>query len=213
MKICIDPGHNASGADTGAEGNGLREQDLTLDIALRLKALLEFNGLSVVMTRTGDFVNGPHGNLFESLASRVNIANAAGVDLFVSIHINSFTDHSANGSQVFIYGKGGLAEKLAGKVAPRIAAAGFSNRGVTVANFQVLRETSMPAILTENGFISNSNDAAKLREPKFRHALAAAHARGLCIFAGVEYREPETAPDTKTQAIEYLEKALQLLKG
>lgn len=65
--ICIDPGHNSSGVDAGAEGNGLREQGLTLDIALALKPLLEYNGFSVVLTQEGNFVQGPRQTLSQSL--------------------------------------------------------------------------------------------------------------------------------------------------
>jgi N-acetylmuramoyl-L-alanine amidase len=66
-KICLDAGHNNSGIDTGTHGNGLREELLTLDICQLIKPLLQFNGFEVVMTREGDFVNGPHGTVNESL--------------------------------------------------------------------------------------------------------------------------------------------------
>lgn len=192
MKICIDPGHNHDGADTGASGNGLFEQDLTLDIARRLKPLLEYNGLETVMTRDGNYVNGPHNTLEESLSNRCNIANNAGADLFVSIHINSFPDPSAHGAQTFIIATGGRAEQLANKVQSHLAECGLYNRGVSSANFEVLRDTLMPAILTENGFISNTDDAARLGSPLFLQALAVAHAKGICEYCGVQYKEGVT---------------------
>lgn len=88
--ICIDPGHNDSGADAGAKGNGLREQDITLDIAINLKPLLEYNGFAVILTREGKFVHGPHQTVRQSLQARCDIANNAGADLFLSIHLDKF---------------------------------------------------------------------------------------------------------------------------
>ena len=197
MKVCIDPGHNNSGADTGAQGNGLHEELITLDIALRLKPLLKYNGIEVVMTRDSDFVKGPHGSLNESLQSRVDIANNAKADLFVSIHINAFANPGAYGQQVYIFGKGGKAEVCANKVlAQLISASGFYNRGVAVDNFEVLRETNMPAILTENGFITNPSDAVKLALPEFRQTLAVAHCKGICDYFGMSYREQLQTPPT-----------------
>lgn len=186
-KICLDPGHNASGADTGAEGYGLREQELTLDVARRLWPLLEYNGFGVVMTREGDYVNGPHGTVNESLQTRCDIANAAGVALFVSIHINA---GGGTGAEVYIAAAGGQAEVAAHKVLPYLVQAGnWMNRGVKTENLYVLRNTSMPAILTESGFIDTESDAGKLANPDLRQAIAVAHAKGLCDYFGVQYKE------------------------
>jgi len=219
--ICIDPGHNNSGADTGAQGNGLHEELLTLDIALRLKPLLEQNGITVIMTRDSDFVKGPHGDLNESLQTRVDIANNAKVDLFMSIHINAFTTPGAYGQQINVFGKGGKAEECANKVlAQLISASGFLNRGVVVKNDEVLRDTTMPAILTENGFITNTSDAAKLALPEFRQKLAVAHAKGICDYFDLTYRETAPSPiisppvvDKTSQAIALFEEGLRILKG
>lgn len=187
-KICLDPGHNASGADAGAEGNGLREQDLTLDIALNLKFLLESNGFEVVMTREGAFVPGPPQSVNESLQARCDVANNASADLFLSIHVNA---GGGTGTEVYAL-PGGRAEKLAGILLDYLTSeADWANRGVkTDRNFYVLVNTIMPAVLTENGFIDNQSDAAKLRDQEFRKTLARAHAKGVCDFYGMEYREP-----------------------
>ncbi len=187
-KICLDPGHNAFGADAGAEGNDLCEQELTLDIALNLKFLLEYNGFEVVMTRYGDFVQGPYQTVCQSLQSRCDVANNAGADLFLSLHVNA-----GGGTGIEVYAlPGGQAEKLAAILLDYLTSeANWTNRGVkTDQNFYVLVNTSMPAVLTENGFIDNRVDAAKLSDPEFRKALARAHAKGICDFYGVEYREP-----------------------
>lgn len=188
-KVILDPGHNSYGADTGAEGFGLREQDLTLDICQRLKPLLEQNGINVKLTRSGDLVDGlsPGYTLNQSLQRRVDIAEAFGADLFVSVHINA---GGGTGQEVLIDGVGGRAEVAAGKLLYYLTQAGrWSNRGVKVQNVKVLRDTSMPAVLTENGFVDNSMDVAKLKDPNFRQSLTIAHAKGICEYFGISYKE------------------------
>lgn len=197
--IVLDPGHQDTSADTGAQGNGLREQDITLAICREIRALLQYNTLTtvldVVMTRDGDFVGGPHSTQFESLQTRVNIAEKVNADLFVSVHINT---GGGTGTEVLISGTGGRAEVAAKKVLSRlIQACGWANRGVKVQNVHVLRETSMPAILTENGFIDSISDSAKLKDSAFLQKIAVAHAKGICDYFGITYMEkPPTAPPT-----------------
>lgn len=186
-KICLDAGHNNSGIDTGAQGNGLREELLTLDICRRLKSLLQLNGFEIVMTREDDVVSGPHGTVNESLQTRCLIANSAQVNLFISVHINS---GGGSGAEIYIVGRGAQAERAANKVLPYlVSAGGWADRGVKVANLYVLKNTNMPAILTENGFIDSFSDAAKLADADFRQALAAAHAKGICDYFGVQYKD------------------------
>lgn len=186
MKVCVDPGHG--GYDPGAIGNGLKEKDLTLDICFRLKPLLEFNGISVILTREGDHAVGYLENdLNGELRARVERAELAKADLFVSVHINA---GGGTGVEVLIIGLGGKAEIAAKKVLPfLVQTGGWTNRGIKTQNIMVLRETSMPAILTENGFIDKTVDAEKLREPNFRQALAVAHAKGICDYFGIQYKE------------------------
>jgi len=186
-RICLDPGHNTSGSDTGAQGNGLREQDLNLDISQRLRTLLLADGFEIVMTRDGDFVNGPHASVQESLKTRCDIANQFGADLLVSIHVNA---GGGTGSEVYAL-PGGRAVVAAQRVLDRLVyACGWANRGVkTDRELYVLVHTDMPAILTENGFI-DSSDAEKLAVPNFRQIIAEAHAKGICDFFGVSYSSP-----------------------
>ena len=87
-KIFIDPGHNPTGNDTGAVGYGLKEQDVTVEIALKLKPLLERNGFEVKMSRNSLKDTVAEG-LNASLAGRYNAANSWDADIFVSIHCNS----------------------------------------------------------------------------------------------------------------------------
>lgn len=199
MKVCIDPGHNSFGVDTGAQGNGLREQDLTLDIAKRLKPLLEQNGIEVVMTREGGTVGGSLSSVTDSLRVRCNVANQAKADLFVSIHINA---GGGTGTEVYAL-PGGRAAVAAGKVLYYLVqSCGWANRGVKSANDYVLVNTDMPAILTENGFIDTTSDAEKLKIGDFLQGIAKAHAHGICEYFGIGYRDvpaPQPTPQPTPQ--------------
>lgn len=194
MKVCIDPGHG--GYDPGALGNGLQEKSLTLDICLKLKPILEYNGIDTLLTREGDYAPRNQNNLNDDLAARVKIAEEDKVDLFLSVHINA---GGGTGIEVLIIGRGGQAEIAANKVLPYLVQVGdWANRGVKTQNVMVLRETSMPAILTESGFIDNPKDVEKLKDHKFRQALAVAHAKGICDYFGVQYKEPVQGPPAPT---------------
>lgn len=188
MKVCLDPGHG--GYDPGAVGNDLQEKNITLDVCLKLKPILEYNGIRTILTRDGDYAPGHlEGDLNGELWARVSIAEKNNVDLFVAIHVNS---GMGTGEEVLVTGLGGQAEKAANKVLPYLVQiSGWANRGVKTQNVLVLKETSMPAILTENGFIDTATDAAKLKDPSFRKALAVAHAKGICDFFGIQYKEGE----------------------
>jgi len=191
MKVCLDPGHG--GRDPGAVGNDLLEKDLTLAICLALKPMLETNGISVILTRDGDYApGGLEANLSVQLKARVAIAEKNKVNLFVAVHINA---GGGTGQEILVVRKGGHAESAANKVLPFLVSAGsWANRGVKTQNVLVLRDTSMPAILTESGFIDNTRDAVKFNDPKFIYALAVAHAKGLCDYFGIQYKAVKPQP-------------------
>lgn len=221
-KICLDAGHNNSGADTGAAGNNLREELLTLDICQRIKTLLQINGFEVVMTREGDFVNGRHENLNQSLQTRCDIANKAQADLFISVHINA---GGGSGTEVYcIPGGNGNSERLANiALYYLVQQCAWPSRGVKTANFLVLVKTVMPAILTENGFIDNVSDASLLATEDFRQKIALAHAKAVCDYYNQTCNDnPTLAASTpavkkisaldKTSEMEKTKQALVLLK-
>lgn len=181
MKICIDAGHNYSGADAGAVGNGLREQDTTFYIASALKDKLISAGHQVIMTRP-DLTSCLGSNTASSLRERVRISDDGGSDFFISIHCNSGAK-TAMGTEVLISGRGGLAEAYGAKVQALITKnLGTIDRGVRVdteylgKKLYVLHNTDCPAILIETAFISNQSDAAKLAEKPDEFASAIAQA-------------------------------------
>lgn len=170
VKIFIDPGHG--GTDPGGVANNLTEKALTLKIGIRIRDILlaEYNNVSILMSRTTDVTR--------SLTERTNAANAWGADFFLSIHTNA---GGGTGYEDYIY---------PGSVAPVttyqdhvhaeiLKVVNFSDRGQKTANFHVLRESNMPALLTENGFIDNVNDANKLKTTSFIESIARGHVNGI----------------------------------
>ncbi len=185
--IAVDPGHG--GDDPGAIGpSGYTEAECALDIGLRLRDLLEGAGAEVLMTRTEDVT--------VSLSERVNIANNAGADIFVSIHNNAF-DGTAQGIETYYYEglppdskSADLSHNLQDELIDEIDS---PDRGVKTANYHVLRETSMPASLTENMFIDNPDEEAKLMDPEVRQWIADAHYRAIGEYFDVDLDPPEDA--------------------
>lgn len=182
MKICIDSGHNYDKFDTGAIGNGLKEQNVTFEIADKLKTLLMGAGIGVTMTRA-HLTDNVGKNAKDSINERARIANTTKCDLFVSIHCNA---GGGTGTETLIVANGGKAEDLAKCVNDRIVKSlSLKNRGVKArSELGVLRLTNMPAILVETAFIDNKSDAVLLKDKKDDFAKA--------IFDGImEFTESE----------------------
>jgi N-acetylmuramoyl-L-alanine amidase len=189
MRIVLDPGHG--GYDPGATGNGLREKDVVLIIARKVATLVESKGIEVIWTRNTDVALG--NDETSDLQRRVAVANATNAVLYVSIHCDGYDLASANGSEVCVCALGGEAERCAKIIAPLLSVAGgFINRGVKVENFYVINKTSMPAILIECGFITNSADAQKLKDDLYLDRISQSIAKGICEWAGIKYDVPST---------------------
>lgn len=179
-KIVIDPGHG--GTDPGAVGpTGKQEKDVTLKVGLKVRDLLQSYGFTVIMTRTGDYRLDE--NPSTDLLKRAKVANDNNADLFVSIHSNSFSDPSANGTETFYYTSepiGSTAQKLASSIQGKLVSAlGLANRRVEPNNLSVLRNTNMPAVLTELAFISNPKEEALLITNDFQDKAARAIVEGI----------------------------------
>lgn len=184
MKVYLDPGHG--GADPGAIGNGIKEKDITLDITQRIRAHLTQHDIEVRMSRTKDIT--------KSLNQRTNEANTWGADYFISIHCNAFNG-KARGYEDYIYTRANTTTtKFRNVLHEEIAkTSGLPNRGKKRANFHVLRETAMPAFLSENGFIDHKKDADLMKSSVWREQIALAHARG--ILKALNMRKIEPAAD------------------
>ena len=179
--ITIDPGHG--GSDPGAIGpNGTMEKDITLAISKKLKAALEAKGAKVNMTRTTDVdVYGPNASGPDELQARVDVGTANKSDIFVSVHINSFSNPNVGGISTYYYDKTQYDTRLASRIQAKIAdESGFAgDRGIQPGNLYVLRRSLMPAILLELGFISNPKEEALLKKDNVQQQFADEVAAGI----------------------------------
>lgn len=197
--VVIDPGHG--GSDPGTVGNGLQEKDITLSAALKLRDALQRSGIKVIMTRTTDSLVLPGGTISQDLSARAEIANSNHADLFISWHVDSYPDPAVNGVATWIYPstQETRTETVARSIVDSVSSAtGQFNRGVKAADFAVLRETNMDAVLLESGFITNPQEAARLGTSDFQMLQAEAVAKAVCGFFGITYAAPPVTPTPGT---------------
>lgn len=149
-KIYLDAGHG--GYDNGAQYNGRKEKDEALDLALAVGNLLSKEGYDVHYTRTTD--------VYQSPTEKAQIANRNGADLFVSFHRNaSQVPGTYDGVQTLLYDDSGIKAYMARNINDELEKVGFKNLGVSIRpNLAVLRQTDMPALLVEVGFIDSDKD-------------------------------------------------------
>lgn len=166
MKIGIDKGHCLSGANTGAQGLGRKEEYLTREVGNLVETLIRQHGVEVVNCTVDKASNNS-----ESLSLRVKKANSNRCNLFVSIHFNA-SDGRGNGTEVYIYSKSDITHSIGNKVCSNFEKLGYRNRGVkTNPNLYVIKHTSMPAMLIECCFIDNDHDMDRYNAEKFANAI------------------------------------------
>jgi len=182
--IAIDPGHG--GSDPGAVGpNKVLEKNITLAIAKKLQKKLEKAGAKVVMTRQDDRdVFGKRAETArDELNARATIANNNKADVFLSIHVDSFTNPTAGGTTVYYYQKTPYDALLAQTLKTNLVKAiGREDRGAKPANFYVIKRSLMPAALIEVAFISNPEEEKLLNTPNFQERVADGLVEGLKQF-------------------------------
>ena len=162
IKIYIDQGHNPRSYNTGAEGNGYTEQDITYRVGILLNGYFSANpNFQTKLSRpTPNTLLGTSNST--SLSARVNDANTWGADLFVSLHTNASVNSSANGSECLVYSYYAVeATAVAEDILEQMTLiTGLKNRGIVERpGLYVLRRTTMPAVVVEMGFITNPSDA------------------------------------------------------
>jgi len=176
--IVIDPGHG--GLDLGARSKSpyCEEKRICLSTALLVRKYLDQLGYKVILTRSTD--------VFIPLSRRVKIAHPSRVSLFVSLHYNSSSNSTAHGIEIFYNdskkqkAKSKASIKLADNILKdMVHRTKARSRGVKRGNFYVIRETKVPAVLIEGGFISNPNERAKLRSRAYIDKIARSIANGI----------------------------------
>ena len=173
--VVVDAGHG--GYDRGGvPGQRVAEKTMTLDVAQRLRRVLEADGYRVVMTRDSD--------VFVPLGTRVAIANSYRNAIFVAVHFNSARRSGANGIETYFYSRDSLS--LASAIHYHVIRAAVSgNRGVRRRGYFVLRRNRIPAVLVECGFLTNPYEARNAQNPAYRQKLAEAIAGGIRSRASV----------------------------
>lgn len=186
IKIYIDQGHNPSSYNTGAEGNGYYEQDITYEIGRRLNLLLsEHQEFETKLSRpTPNTILGSNNST--SLSARVNEANSWGADIFISLHNNAATDPRATGNECLVYSpESTVAVALGEDILRQLTlTTGLRNRGIVYRpGLYVLKKTVMPAVLVEMGFITNPYDADLLVNSPYLFAVGIY--RGILAYYGM----------------------------
>jgi N-acetylmuramoyl-L-alanine amidase len=192
VKVFIDPGHG--GVDPGAVANGLQEKEITLQLAKEIQKILlnEYENIAIKMSRTTDQT--------VSLNSRTALANHWNADIFLSIHINA---GKGTGFESYIYSNVGKMTKKYQDIIHNtiIKQVGFKDRGKKQADFHVLRNTKMPAVLTENGFIDTLQDSDRLKDPEFIRKLARGHVFGLAKALGLKKKDHNVTNSPSSQPL------------
>ena len=175
--IVVDPGHG--GEDPGKVGiNDVLEKDLNLQIAKKVKKLLEEAGIKIVMTRTNDKV--PDAKK-EDLNQRVQLINETKPKLALCIHQNSYPDEKIKGAQVFYHTITPEAEDVASIVQEQLRTVDPTNTRQIKENdtYYMLKNCQVPTIIVECGFLTNPEEAAKLTQEEYQDQIAQAICEGV----------------------------------
>jgi len=182
--VVVDPGHG--GHDSGAKSpdGGYQEKNLTLKIGKYLSDKLASEGATVIMTRKTD--------VFIELTERAAIANRNNADFFISVHINSSSQNSTtSGTITFYHNQDPIKQLLADCIQREIAKVSklrsigtWSDTRIYQSGFSVLRNSKMPGVLVECGFINRSVDLKRMVTDDFQRAAAAAIVKGIKVYLG-----------------------------
>lgn len=180
--VCLDAGHGKDTPGKRSPDGTLLEYEFNRDVANRIEDILALHGVEVITC---------YDDHDWDLKQRCQMANLLKADYFVSIHANAWKEdwNDANGWEIYIVSKGGNAEKLAQKIHKYSKELGLKDRGIKIGNFQVLRDTNMPAVLIEHGFYTNKEECEKLKSDSFRQRCAECDAKGILEQLGIEYKE------------------------
>lgn len=198
--IALDDGH---GMETPGKrtpiiteiGRAIQENEFNRAVVKFMDEQLQFIGFRTILVAPTD--------VDTSLVARTNLANSKGAHVYCSIHFDAMgnTWGTAEGHSIFVYP--GNLNKQSGKLAECIAeylkqGTNQQWRGIKEANLHVLRETKMPAILSENGFMDNKREARLMINTDFQKEVAKEHVQGICKYFGVTYKENKKEVDKVT---------------
>ena len=205
-RICLDYGHGKETVGKRSPDGTLLEYEFNRDVGRRLKAILERHNVEVIQTVDDD--------TDLALVSRCGVANYHDCDYFVSIHANADKEYwtSANGWEIYVVSLSGKAEELAKKIQKHSKELGLKDRGIKTANFTVLTDTTMPAVLIEHGFYTNKEECEKLKDSNFRQKCAECDAKGILEQLGINY-VPDINVATKNELVLTIGKKTYTVNG
>jgi N-acetylmuramoyl-L-alanine amidase len=195
--IVIDPGHG--GIDPGkVSPNGVEEKNINLEISKRLATILGQAGAAVILTRETDTqlssseTKGLSSKHREDLSQRVKIANDRNADLYISIHCNSYPDSKQHGAQIFYQPGSEESKHLAESIQQEIIRLlGNTTRKAKAVDYFVTRNSKMPTVIVETGFITNPKEEKLLLDPAYQSKMA------WSIYAGVIKYYADKADNTE----------------
>ncbi len=189
--VVIDAGHG--GYDPGAiTKQGTYEKHINLDVAKKVKQYLEPTGMKVILTRDEDEdyvsegVTGRKSKKQTDLNYRINLATEAKADLFVSIHVNAVAGNQKSGAETFYHFKSDQGKQLAESIQQEmIKISGMNRRVAKPGDFYLIKNTTMPAVIVEVGYLSNPKEEKKLLQDWYQDQLAKAIAKGIALYMGL----------------------------
>lgn len=201
MLVAVDAGHGHNTAGKRCPDDSMREHDFNGNVATKVCNILNQNGIETY--RSDDIT----GETDIPLKTRTDNINSKKANICVSIHANAFTGewNDANGIETYIIARGGEAEKIAIIVQRKlIENTGRKDRGVKVGNLHMCRETKMPAILCECGFMDNREEAELLKSEEYRQKCAEAIAEGILEYLSI-------SPKENIEVVEEVKKETEIL--
>lgn len=187
VTVVVDAGHG--GADSGKVGvNGALEKDINLSIALKLKELLEKEGVHVIMTREGDaglYDEGEANKKQQDMKRRCAKIDEAKPVAVVSIHQNSYTQESVKGPQVFYYKDSRQGQRIAEILQEVLNAELEAERPREIKandSYYLLKKTENPTVIVECGFLSNPGEAQLLVTEEYQQRVANAVCEGIMVY-------------------------------
>jgi len=186
--VMLDPGHG--GYDPGAiTKQGVYEKSINLQIAQKVKEMLGPSGIGVFLTREEDIDYVPDGVQGKTtkkqidLNRRIEMAKEAKADLFVSLHVNATASGQDSGAETFYHSKSDSGKRLAELIQQElIKIPGMNHRIVKPGDFYIIKNTSMPAVIVEVGYLTSMKEQKKLQQSWYQEQLARAIAKGIANF-------------------------------
>lgn len=212
--ILVDPGHG--GYDPGVVGKGgVLEKDITLTVAKRLAANLGQAGAMVLMTRETDTdlsdpgTTGLMAKKREDLKRRVALANDNKADLYISIHVNSFPSPNSRGAQCFVQPGSTESKKAAMHIQSELARLlNNTDRQPKEVDYFITRNTLMPTVIVETGFITNGAEEKLLQDEEYQSKLAWAIYAGVVKYFAQEGYSSAQSPAEKERVIKTFKEEL-----